>query len=179
MFAMRVEVALGEFDGFAYHDAHGDGGDGLGFCQFEGFADEVAVVDKGLVGQFGEAGAECLFAFGAGVDDDVVTTKGFGYLYFFADALDEGFRGERAYYSGGADDGNTARDAEAGIECLGGEFLAAGYGDTDVNAGYILMLPEQAFRFPCHHGTGSGIDGWFPHGYAQTGKRDGADSFAL
>ena len=50
VFAMRVEVALGEFDGFAYHDAHGDGGDGLGFCQFEGFADEVAVVDKGLVG---------------------------------------------------------------------------------------------------------------------------------
>lgn len=43
-------LAFGEFDGFTDHDTHGDGSDGLGFCQFEGFADEVAVVDKGLLG---------------------------------------------------------------------------------------------------------------------------------
>ena len=76
----------------------------------------------------------------------MVTAKGFGYLYFFADAVYEGFRGERAYYSGGADDGNTARDAEAGVECLGGEFPAAGYGDTDVDAGYILIVTLSGSR---------------------------------
>ena len=96
----------------------------------------------------------------------MVTAKGFGYLYFFADAVDEGFRGKRAYYSGCADDGNSVRDAEAGVECLGGEFPAAGYGDTDVDAWYILMLPEQAFRFSGHHGAGSRVDGGFAHGYA-------------
>lgn len=83
-------------------------------------------------------------------------SEGFGNLYFFADAVNKGFRGEGANDAGGADDGYAARDAEAGVECLGSEFCTAGDEDTDVDAGSDFMMMNHAFHFPDHHGTGSG-----------------------
>lgn len=53
--AVRVKMPLGELDGFADHDSHGDICNTFFISKVEGIADVIAVMDEGLRGKIGEA----------------------------------------------------------------------------------------------------------------------------
>lgn len=54
---MRVQMSLGELDGFTDHDAHREVGDAFLFGKTEGISDIVAVMYEGLRWGDGEAGS--------------------------------------------------------------------------------------------------------------------------
>ena len=129
--AMRVQMSLGELDGFTDHDAHREVGDTFLFGKTEGVSDIVAVMYEGLRWEVGKAGAEVIFALGSGVDNEFRASKGPGNLYLFAYGVDKSLGGEGTDDAGSTDDRDSPGNTEFGIEGFLSEFATSGYGDAD------------------------------------------------
>ena len=176
--AMRVQMSLGELDGFTDHDAHREVGDAFLFGKTEGISDIVAVMYEGLRWEVGKAGAEVIFALGSGVDNEFRASKGPGNLYLFAYGVDKSLGGEGTDDAGSTDNRDSPGNTEFGIEGFLSEFATSGYGDADGHAGQRTMSVEQPFDLTGDHAAGCRVDGGIANGYADAGKGDRTDTFA-
>ena len=96
-------MAFGQLDGLAQHDAHSDLRNVQVGGNFQGFPDEIAIVDESLGRQPGEAGLEESLAFGTGVDDQTRSPYRYRHFDFPPDCIDEGLVREGTDDSGGTD----------------------------------------------------------------------------
>lgn len=167
--AMRVQMSLGELDGFTDHDAHREVGDTFLFGKTEGVSDIVAVMYEGLRWEVGKAGAEVIFALGSGVDNEFRASKGPGYLYLFAYGVDKSL-GEGTDDAGSTDNRDSPGNTEFGIEGFLSEFATSGYGDADGHAGQRTMSVEQPFDLTGDHAAGVGLMAGSPTGMPMPGR---------
>ncbi len=135
---MQVEQALGELGHLADAAGDGDARHGVRAQIFEHAADEIAHVDqrdlgqavqllhRGLGGRAGRAG-------------DVGEARGARDIDAAMDRMDPGRAGIGHDDAGGAEDRQAADDAEPPVEGLGGQRLAAGNGDLDLDVAGIAV----------------------------------------
>ena len=176
--AMRVQMPLGELDGFTDHDAHRDAGDTFLFGKTESISDIVAVMYEGLRWEVGKTRAEVIFTLGPGVDNEFRASKGSGNLDLFAYGVDKSLGGEGADDTGSTDNRDSPGNAEFGIEGFLSEFVTSGYGYADGHTGQRAVGAEQPFDFTGNHAAGCWVDGGIANGYADAWKGDRADAFA-
>ena len=170
---MCVKVALSELHRLAEHNPHVDLGDGKLGELIERFADEVAVLDKGLEGEFGEGVLEVLLALSSRIDDDGVCTQGYSYIGLADDGGDEGLEGEGLDDARSTDDGDPIDDAETRVEGLAGQLSSHGDTDGDVDTALRVVAADNRL----HHRAWSLVDRW--SAYLQPKPREGDDAYAL
>ena len=171
--AMCVEVALSELHRLAEHNPHVDLRDGKLGELIERFADEVAVLDKGLEGEFGEGVLEVLLALSSRIDDDGVCTQSHRYICLADDRGNEGLEGEGLDDARSTDDGDPIDDAEARVEGLAGQLSSHGNTDGDVDTACGVVTAYDRL----HHRTRCLVDGGAS--YLQPKPREGDDAYAL
>lgn len=176
--AVCVQMALGQLDGLAYHDAQCDAGYAEVVGQLQRLADEVAVVHEGLWRQVGVVGTDEAFALGTGVDDDTRAARGTSHIHGLGDGVDEGFCREWFHDARSTDDGDAAHDAQARVESASGYFFTLGDGEDDFGPDGMLGLfgqgGEQVTDAGSYHAAWRGVDGCLAHGGIQSGQGDTA-----
>ena len=168
---MGVEIALGQFDGLAYHDAHGDFAEAELGGFLERLANEVAIMHHA---QARPHLAQAVLTLLSRHDAYLVASDGACHLEFAAYALHEGLVAQGRHDARCAYDAYATEHAHLGVECLLRQGLSVfhAYHHVKASGAYGAYLV-------CDHLARSGVDGRPAHGDAKAGERDHAHPFAL
>ena len=159
---MQVEQALGELGHLADAAGDGDALHGMGAQIFEHAADEIAHVDQRDLGQVVQF-LDGRFGRRAGRAGDLREARRAGDIDAAINRMDPGRAGIGHDDAGGAEDRQSADDAEPPVEGLGGQRLAAGNGDLDLDIAGIAVgrgnLGDSIAQHLARHGVNGGLAG--------------------
>ena len=174
---MQVEQALGELGHLADAAGDGDARHGMRAQIFQHAADEIAHVDQrglGQVVQFLDCGLGCR----AGRAGDLREARGASDIDAAMDRMDPSRAGIGHDDAGGAEDRQSADDAEPSVEGLGRERFAAGNGDLDLDIAGVAVGRRNLRDGLAQHLARHGIDGGLAGRNGKAGPRDHAHAFA-
>ena len=174
---MQVEQALGELGHLADAAGDGDARHGVRAQIFEHAADEIAHVDQrgfGKVVQLLHGGLGSR----AGRSGDMRKARGAGDVDAAMDRMDPGRAGIGHDDAGGAEDRQSADDAEPPVEGLGGQRLAAGNGDLDLDVAGIAVGGRNLGNGIAQHLARHGVDGGLARRNGKARPRHRAHAFA-
>ena len=166
---MQVEQALGELGHLGDAAGDGDARHGMRAQIFEHAADEIAHVDQRDLGQAVELLHRGLRG-RAGRAGDMGEARGARDVDAAMDRMDPGRAGIGHDDAGGAEDRQAADDAEPPVEGLGGERLAAGNGDLDLDVAgspWAAAISAMASRIIWR---GTGLMAGSPGGIGRPGR---------
>ncbi len=144
---------------------------------FQHPADEIAHVDQRRLGQVVQAGDRRLRG-RAGGAGDVVQADGAGDVDAAMDRIDPGGAGIGDDDAGGAQDRQTADDAEATVQRPLRELRAAGYRQLDNSVRGAAEQVGDLGKRRADHGARDGVDRRLPRRHRQAGARYRADASA-
>ena len=114
----------------------------------------------------------------AGRAGDVREARGAGDIDAAMDRMDPGRAGIGHDDAGGAEDRQSADDAEPPVEGLGGQRLAAGNGDLDLDIAGIAVRGGDLGNGLAQHLARHGVDGGLARRNGKAGPRHRAHALA-